>query len=326
VVSASASIASAQADVDRATARQLGTDGAAALASKDYKTAEQDFRKADSIIHAPTLLLGLARALAGQGRLVEAQEAYRRIVREGAPAGSPAVFAQAVADASKELDSISSRVGTVNITVVGSAGEPVAGARVTWDGAAINPATLGVKRPADPGSHVIHATAEGYKVVDLKVDVPAGGAVEERVTLSRDASAMPGMPSPAANPAEPPTAPAPDAQPSGGSWGPWPWVAFGVGGAGLATGTVAGILAISKRSSIIGECPGGVCSPAQQSDVSSYNTLGLVSTIGFVVGGAGAAAGVVLLLLPPPRSSTATAGLHVAPLVGPGSLGALGTF
>ena len=46
-----ASTARAQADVDRGTARSLGNDGATALAAKDYKTAEADFRKADSILY-----------------------------------------------------------------------------------------------------------------------------------------------------------------------------------------------------------------------------------------------------------------------------------
>ncbi|MGH7298628.1 MAG: hypothetical protein ACRELB_27050, partial [Polyangiaceae bacterium] len=87
--------ASGQADVDRATARQLGEAGEQALSAKDYKTAEDDFRRADSLVHAPTLMLGLARALAGEGKLVEAQEAYRRIVREGVAPGSPRVFRKA---------------------------------------------------------------------------------------------------------------------------------------------------------------------------------------------------------------------------------------
>src|SRR6202035_4895450 len=94
--------ARAQSDVDRATARQLGGAGQQALEAKDYKTAEDDFRRADSLVHAPTLMLGLARALAAEGKLVAAHEAYQRIIREGVAPGAPPVFARAVDSAKAE--------------------------------------------------------------------------------------------------------------------------------------------------------------------------------------------------------------------------------
>src|SRR5579862_7412259 len=84
----------AQSDGDRATARDLGRDGQAALDQKDYKTAEDRFRRADKLVHAPTLELGLARALAGEGKVMESQETYNRIVREGLAPGAPEVFKQ----------------------------------------------------------------------------------------------------------------------------------------------------------------------------------------------------------------------------------------
>src|SRR5271170_8050967 len=87
-----ASMAHAQSNEDRATARTLGQDGQKALDAKDYKTAEDDFRRADSLVHAPTLSLGLARALAAEGKYVDAQETYKRIIREGVAPGAPAVF------------------------------------------------------------------------------------------------------------------------------------------------------------------------------------------------------------------------------------------
>src|SRR5258708_34860215 len=82
-LAASAAPALAQSDADRATARTLGQEGEQALESKDYKTAEDRFRRADNLVHAPTLMLGLARALAPQSKYADAQEAYNRIVRAG---------------------------------------------------------------------------------------------------------------------------------------------------------------------------------------------------------------------------------------------------
>lgn len=316
----------AQADVNRATARTLGEAGGKALEAKDYKSAEDDFRRAESLIHAPTLLLGLARALAGQGKLVEAQETYRRVVREGAPSGSPAAFQRAVNDAAREVEGVSSRVGAVTITVKGQAGEAV-NAQVTWDQVAVNGATLGVKRPADPGSHVLHVTADGYLPADMQVEVPVGGAVNTPVTLTRSATgAAPGSAG-ATGPGQPGSPSGVQTSATGGSgFGIWPWVAFGVGGAGLAAGAVTGFLALGKHSDLAGRCPGSVCPPDQQSNVNGYGTLGTISTVGFIVAGVGAAAGVTLLVLQPKAGAPPATGLHVVPIVGAGSLGAVGTF
>ncbi len=111
----------------------------------------------------------------------------------------------------------------------------------------------------------------------------------------------------------------------------WPWVALGVGGAGLIAGGITGILALSAHSDLASKCGSAPCPPSEQSAVDSYNALGTVSTVGFVVGGVGVAASVVLLLLKPNLVSTSPApasatGLQIRPLLGFGSLGAEGTF
>lgn len=328
-------VARAQADVDRATARTLGEEGNKALDAKDFKTAEDDFRRAESLVHAPTLLLGLARALAGEGKLVEAQETYKRIVREGVSPGAPPAFQKAVADAATEVEAVTPKIGSVKISVKGPAGEAIAAPKVTWDSTPVNAATLGVKRPADPGAHMVHVSADGYVATDLKVDVPVGGSVDAPVTLQKDTSAPvppPPLP-PGGNPppggGNPPPPPPPESASSGSGFGVWPWVALGVGGAGLVTGAITGVLALGKHNDIASKCSGGTCPSSQQSNIDSYNTLGAISTVGFIVGGVGAAAGVTLLFLQPKAEASpapAAAGLHITPVVGLGSLGAVGTF
>src|SRR5258706_3157916 len=79
---------------DRATARTLAQEGQQALEAKNYAIAIDRFGRADSLVHAPTLLLGLARSQVGLGKLVEAQESYNRIIREGVAATSPHSWAK----------------------------------------------------------------------------------------------------------------------------------------------------------------------------------------------------------------------------------------
>jgi hypothetical protein len=317
----------AQADADRATARLLGHDGEAALAAKDYKAAEDDFRRADSLVHAPTLLLGLARALAAEGKWVEAQEAYNRIIREGVTPGAPDVFRKAVEDAKAEVPAIAPRLGSVTISVVAAGGGDVPSPKVTLDDAPVSAASLGVKRVANPGGHVVKVSADGFKSATVTVNVTAGTNSDAPVSLEKD-SAVPAGGSPVpTTPGGPgsgtPTAGGTDLpSPTSSGASPWPWVAFGLGGVGLGTGIVTGIVAIMKHSDLSTSCKNGTCSPAQQSDLDTYNTVGLVSTIGFVVAGVGAAAGVTLLLLHPKNDAPVAAAL----VVGPGSLSAVGRF
>src|SRR5262245_55934815 len=76
-------------DADRVTARILAREAHEALDDKDYAKAADRFARADALVHAPTLMLGLARAQVGLGQWVNALGVYGRIVREGVPAGSP---------------------------------------------------------------------------------------------------------------------------------------------------------------------------------------------------------------------------------------------
>jgi hypothetical protein len=321
----------AQSDSDRATARALGQDGQQALDAKDYKTAEDRFRKADRLVHAPTLELGLARALAGVGKYLEAQETYNRIVREGVPPTAPDAFKHALEDAKKDVDTVSNKVGAVTITVKATTGAEIPDPTVTLDGQPMNSASLGIKRAIDPGNHVLHVTATGYKAADVTFAIVAGANLDQPLMLEQDTSAPPpgGAGAPGATPATPPPSSLPETPPAPSSSHPsiLPWVAFGVGGAGLVVGAIFGGIALGDHSTLSGECMSGTCASNNskaQSDLSSYHTMGAVSTVGFIVAGVGAATGVVLLLTAP--KSQPTTGFQIAPTIGLGSLGAVGSF
>ena len=311
----------AQSDTDRATARQLGKDGEQALGAKDFKRAEDDFRRADGLIHAPTLVLGLARALAGEGKLVEAQETYQRIIREGVAPTASDVFKRALDSAKTELQAIEPKIGGVTITVKAAGGGDVPNVKVTVDEVAVSALALGVKSVANPGTHTVRASADGFKPATVSITVPLGGAVDAPLTLERDLSAPP-PPADATAPAQPA---APEQPPASSSHSVWPWVAFGVGGVGLGLGAITGILALGKHSDLSSACSGG-CGPSQYGNLDSYHTLGTLSTVGFVVGAVGVAAGVTLLVLQPKATDAAAAAPAASLVVGPGSIAAVGRF
>jgi hypothetical protein len=308
----------AQSDADRATARALSAEGHKALDKKDYATAAERFARADGLVHAPTLLLGLARAQAGLGKLVSAQETYRRILREGVAPGSPPPFFKALAEAKKESSAIEPRLPHVVIEVKGPSTP-----KVTIDGHDVPLLALGVKRPTDPGSHVVRATADGFEPAEktLTLDEGKGETVTLELAKAPPAAAPPPIaPSVTLAPPPPPDAPAPTSS----TQRTLGIVALSVGAAGLALGGVTGSLVIATHGSLKDKCmlDGGRCPRSVESELATYNTLGAVSTVGFIAGGALAATGVILIVTAP----RPTPGAWISPVVGPGYAGVKGRF
>jgi hypothetical protein len=78
---------------------------------------------------------------------------------------------------------------------------------------------------------------------------------------------------------------------------PWPagLVAgsFILGVAGVATGTVFGVLAMENRSTLDERCPNDVCPEDARSEHDALKRNGIISTVGFAVGGLGLGLGLV---------------------------------
>jgi hypothetical protein len=279
-------------EADRTAARELATEGKAALERKDYSVAADRFARAGSLVHAPTLVLGLARAQAGLGKWIVATELYRGIVREGVARDAPPAFVRALKDAQTELDALDPRVPGVIIDVKGTARV------VTLDGVVVPGAGLGVKHRVDPGRHVIRAEAGGQAPAEATVTVAEGKV--ETVTLALAPALQDG----------------PSLQRTLG------FVAVGVGGAALLVGAITGGLAIAKHGDLAKACPDPhLCT---NSEISSYDTLGGVSTVAFVFGGALAVTSIVLLVTAPDAKPATEAA--VVPVLGPGWVGAKGRF
>jgi len=303
-------------DADRATARALARQGQAALEKHDFAVAADLFSRAGSLVHAPTLMLGEARALLAMNRLVNAHELFARILREGAPAGSPPPFAKAVAAARVEMEAMEPRIPTVVITVKGPSVPDV-----TVDGVPVPPAALGVSRPVDPGTHLVKGEGVGFAPGEATFLVAEGKSAEVTLDLVPIASAPnhPVGPASAGTTTDATTRPSPPSN----MRRVLGYSGIGVGAAGIILGGVTGAMAVSKHSTLANLCPDGHCVD-EAGAIADYHTVATLSTVGFIAGGALAATGVVLVVTAPGKKPSGDATL--LPLIGPGFVGVEGRF
>jgi hypothetical protein len=304
----------AQGEADRATARSLAREGHEALQKKDYALAEDRFRRADALVHAPSLVVDHARALVGLGRLVEAHERYALVLREGVAAGAPASWVRARQDAELEIEAIKPRLAWLTINVSGPNN-----LAVSLDDKDVPQAALGVRRAADPGERIVRVTAPGFLKREERVTLAEGEEKSIEIALELDPDASVKLDD------EPNKTPAPPAVSSSGRSNTLAYVLLGVGGAGIALGATTGILFLGKYSDLKDRCGGTKCDERldPQSDIDTFRLYGNLSAVGFGIGVVAAAAGTVLFLT---GGSDESARAFVSPYVGPGSVGAYGRF
>lgn len=297
------------ADADKATARQLAVDAYGALDAEDFARAEKLFARAERLHHAPTLILGLARAQVGLGKYVEARENYIRVTREKLPPGSSDAFVRAVASARTEMEGLEAKIAWVIIEISGPS-EP----QVTIDGVAVPTASLGVRRAVNPGDHEVQASAPGYlperERLSIKSGTSHGLLFELEPTPDNAASAS-------ARTTTNQAPDGPDEADPGATQRTLGFVSLGVGGAGLVLGIITGVLAMGEHSELEEQCPNEECPESQQSTIDAYETTSTLSTVGFIAGGVLAAAGIVLVLTAPSAEPAEPA---AALSVGPGTV------
>jgi hypothetical protein len=322
----------------RAAARKIATDGVAALQQGDAELASQKLEKAFELLPAPSIALWSARALIKRGQLVEASERLLQAGRLPASEGNErAVQAQAQKDAALELAALSPRIPKLVITLDGAQPSEVS---VSLDGKPLSSALLGEEQLANPGAHKVTGTRgaeqaeEAFSLVEtqkaqvlLHFHGPAPKLAAAAAAAPLSAGQAPPAP-PAATPTAPATAPSVAAKPSGGSH-TLAFVALGVGGVGLITGGVTGLIALGKRGDLNknAACTDGKCQPSVQGDVDSFRAMRTVSGIGFIAGGVFAATGVVLLLTGGSSSQKGDlAAPQLALQVAPGNVSLTGSF
>jgi hypothetical protein len=323
------------ASANRAAARELGVQGVLLAEKGKCTEAIEKLERAEKLYHAPTTLERLGECEVEVGRLVDGTEDLQRVVKEDLPAGAPAAFTAAKTRAAGIIKKATPRIAHLRVHVNAPAGTT---ASVTMDGNSYPDAALDGDRPVDPGTHALSATADGMikadatislgdaesKAVELKLLPDPNAAKPTQIAPPQQVADQPKPPPPDDDQKKPPPPP-----PESPSHVP-AYIAFGVGIAGVGVGTVTGILALSKKSTLDNACgPSKTsCPSSSQSDIDSAKTMGTISTVGFIVGGVGVAAGIVLLLTEESSSNaSATVGsVHVTPDFGAGFIGAHGSF
>jgi hypothetical protein len=301
------------------------------LKKGDFDTAADRFERANDLLGAPTFLVRLARARVGQGRLVEAYETYRKVIRDGVEADAPEAFRRALAEAKVEVKQVEPRLAWVSVNVVGANPNTV---EVRLNNAVISSAALGAQRPVDPGTLKARATAEGYRTAEAEVQLAEGEhlpAIELRmIALPRQENAI------ALN--DGPMMTQDGGEPAFISQSTLGYLTLGLGGVGLAVGGVTGLLAYSRHEDLLDMCQerdGNYClvlgSAGEKRDQAvqykrDMTLFANTATVSFIAGGALAATGLILLLTAPDEPAAATDEAKVKPYVGFGTIGAVGSF
>jgi hypothetical protein len=328
VLGASLSVATiAHADpspADRETARSLMQEARNLRDKGDVPGALRRFQAADSIMHVPTTGLEVARAQVALGLLVEARDTIAGIRQTTAKPNEPAQFKEARVNADKLEASLEGRVPAITIVLHGAAeGDKPS---VTVDEVPLSAEVVGLPRRVDPGHHVIVAKTE-HAEGKQEIDVTEGQQKEVQVTLVATAPLPGGEEHPTQGPAAEET-PALATT----SHGPTAltWVGVALAGAGVAVGTVAGIVSLSKKSSLESQCTNHICGPSSYGTYDAANTMAMLSTVGFIAAGAGAGVALVSLLVGHSTASAPAArppeALRITPWIGVGTAGLRGAF
>lgn len=300
------------------------TVGKEAFEAKNWEKAVTELRASLDIVNSPNARLELARALKESGALGDAWTEYGRVIDDATQlAASEARYSKTADAATAERTEVESRITFVTVTVLHAAEGTVlkVGGRTVpadkWTAPVI----------ATPGAiDVILTDPAGKELARATVNGQAGSQVSATVDAN---------PPPPPAPPPPPMAddkpdfntspPPPTTSPGRPGLRPYAYIAGGIGVAGLAAFTIAGVVSSGDFNDLKNNCPGGRCPASKSGEINDGKTMQTIADIGLGVGIAGVAAGATLFILSVTGShdtGAPTTGL----VVGPGYLGLRGTL
>ncbi|HEY8946844.1 MAG TPA: hypothetical protein VIM73_21525 [Polyangiaceae bacterium] len=323
----------AQSDEQRAAARIAATQGIEAFEAGKYAESVDLLERAQSLVHAPTHLLYLARANEKLGKLVKAREAYLKLSREELGPRAPRVFRNAVADGAKELAALEPRIAYVTVRVLNADASSV---ELTENEVPVSAALVGIEKPTDPGTVVFTATAPGFHPATARIELAEGARETVELELQKDPQAVTASDATGASDGTGRSAGVSgsggDQATSGSSSGsvvrPLAYVSLGLAAVGIGVGTYFLVDANEdwkKGDQLFADCDPG-CSDQEKGDVLRFDADGdkkaKFAAGGFIAGGVFLATAVTLLVLPTENEETAS----IQPWVGLNSFGVHGRF
>jgi len=267
----------------------------------DWRAALIEFERAYSIAPHYAVLYNIGQCHYQLQDYAGALAAFEQYLALGGAQG-PEDVARRV---KSTIEDLHGRVAQVRVTA------NVDDAEITVDDVVVGRTPLPSPLVVSEGRRKIGATKAGHAAVARTLDVAGTDSADVNLRLE---------------PLEPATAPRAVAsvdRPSHGGRSPAPAITmFSLAAAGLATGTVFGLVAVENRSHLDPMCPGSACPPGAQSQIDTLKRDAVVSTIGFSIGASALACWVGYLVFSPGRTEPGS----VRPFIGPGVAGAAGSF
>jgi len=305
-------MAAAQEAKDRAMAESLFRAGRVLMEKGKYAEACPKIAESQRIDPHIGTLLNLALCHEGEGMTASAWAEYLQVAEQSKRAGQ----ADRQRIARQRADALEPSLAKVIIDA------PAPGVEVTLDGEAIQAGAFGTPFWADPGEHVVQATASGKVPYTEKFTLAAAG--EHEVKLPPLEAEKPPAPPPPVAP--PPAAPAEDANQEAVARRRLLGYVIGGGGVVLvAVGAYLGVHAFSEKSTAEAECDAQYCTQVGLDAISQMKTSEAVSTVTIGSGLVALGVGAYLVLFGHSgdvrASGGARGGLVVAPTVGPQARG-----
>jgi hypothetical protein len=277
------------------SARTLYVEGKDLRRTGDLERSLEKLEAAHALYPTPVTGLEAARGNALLSHYKKAVALLESLSSLPVKPGEKQKTADARAEAATLLAQYRDRLGKLRVQV-----EP-ASARVTVDGDEVS-GDARLAWPVDPGMH--HVVAEAGELrANEDVRVVEGEERSLSLSLVAPTAAAPGgviVTGGDAPVATMSTIGPREAPPPASSVSPLAYAGFGVAAVGLVTGSITGIMTIARASDLKDECRQGACLP--DSHLQTTQMLGTVSTVAFIVGGAGLLFGLGALVLgEPPR-------------------------
>ncbi len=291
-----------------AASEALFQRGVSAMLRSDYASACPSLQESYALEPRAGTKFALAECEAKWGHIATALAQYSDYlgIVDTMPAEQRQRHAVRVAVAQKQIDTLRARVPMVTLRLAANA---PAGTVVIRDGVVLSRVSLGMETPVDPGKHVILTQVPRGGKHEMTFDIAPG----EHKQLELELESI--HPEPIGNSAAV-SPPEREAKPNKtGSSHTWTYVTGGIGVAGIAVGTVTGIMALQKKRVVDDNCVSSSCNANGLDAANAGRTFGIASTIGFGVGLAGLAAAVALWFAAPPNQVAERGRRNWSPIV-----------